>query len=108
MEIENISTEMYQTKVCESPLPVIVEFYSDDCIVCNMISDDVESVANEFSEKVIFYKFNCQQDQQFALDMGVSFVPSFILFEKEKNIARLDFAFGKNDIKKFIKKHIKI
>lgn len=108
MEIENISTEMFQSKVYESNCTVIVEFYSDDCIVCNMISDDVESVANEFSEKVIFYKFNCHQDQQFALDIGVSFIPSFILFEKGKNIARLDFASGKNDIKKFIKKHIKI
>ena len=48
-----VSAEDFDTKVLQSKLPVIVEFYSDSCIPCKQLSPILGGMA---SPTIIFFK----------------------------------------------------
>ncbi|CAA7029103.1 unnamed protein product [Microthlaspi erraticum] len=81
VEVPNLSDSDWQTKVLESDVPVMVEFWAPWCGPCRMIHPIVDQLAKEFAGKFKFYKINTDESPNTANRYGIRSVPTVIVFK---------------------------
>ena len=79
--VPNLSDSEWQTKVLESDVPVLVEFWAPWCGPCRMIHPIVDQLAKDFAGKFKFYKINTDESPNTANRYGIRSVPTVIIFK---------------------------
>jgi len=72
---------------------VIVDFYADWCGPCRMIAPKLEEMSKEFTN-VVFLKVNVDDNTEVAEELGISAMPTFLMF---KNSSKVDELVGANE-----------
>jgi len=85
---ERINKENFSGKVLENALPVLVDFYSDSCVPCKMLSPLLGDLEDETEGKLAIYKINVSYDGEIAERYGVQGTPTLIYFESGAEKAR--------------------
>ena len=78
-----LTDESFEGAVSEGGV-VIVDFWAAWCFPCLMVAPIVESLASEFSGKVVFGKLNIDENPKTAVKYGVKSVPTFLMFKDGK------------------------
>lgn len=68
---------------------VIVEFYLDDCPVCQAMEPVYQALSQELAEEAIFGKIDAQTNIDLALQYGVVGTPTFKLFCKDRFLGEI-------------------
>ena len=76
---------------------ILVDFYADWCGPCKMIAPLVEEIAAERND-ITVCKVNVDTDAQIAIKLGISSIPTLIVFKDGKETARAVGYRAKNDI----------
>ena len=76
---------------------ILVDFYADWCGPCKMIAPFVEEIANERAD-IAVGKVNVDTDAQIAIKLGISSIPTLIVFKGGKETARAVGYRTKDDI----------
>lgn len=79
-----MSTKVSFKDLIESEKPVLVDFTATWCGPCRMMAPVLQDVKKKIGEKATIVKIDIDQNQQFASNMGISGVPTFVLFKKGK------------------------
>ena len=79
----------------------IVDFFATWCPPCKMLSPIFEEVSEEIKD-VAFYKINIDENTNVANEYGITHVPTLLLFENEKEKARVSGYMDKDKLKEFI------
>lgn len=66
--------------------PVVIDFYTDWCGPCKMLSPVVEELEKEYDGKIDFYKVNVEQEQELAEAFGVQSIPTLIFISTKGEI----------------------
>ncbi len=82
-----VSDEEFKTKVLESNIPVLVDFYADWCGPCRMVTPLLEKVAPEYEGKIDFVKVDVDASHQVAADYGIRGIPTLMVFYKGEVIS---------------------
>ena len=53
---QRINKDNFEEKVLKSPLPVLVDFYSDSCIPCKQLSPVLGDIEDEREDTLSVYK----------------------------------------------------
>ncbi len=93
-----ISTEQFEELVLKADRPVLVDFYSDTCIPCKMLSATLGDIEDEYGDKIQIYKVNVNYDADLAGQYQVMAAPTVILFHQGAERGRLKGAAGKDEI----------
>ena len=92
---ERIYTDDFKVKVLDSPIPVIVDFYSDSCIACKKLAPTLCDVEEDYEDKVKIYKVNTGYDPKLVEEYGILSNPTLILFKDgeilDKQIGAKDY-----------------
>ena len=80
---------------------VVVDFFSNWCGPCRMVSPILEEIANEL-ENVNFIKVDIDELENLPKQFEVMSIPTIILFENGKLIKRNIGYIEKEELKKFI------
>ena len=99
---EIITTDDFQAKVLESPVPVIVDFFATWCAPCRMIAPILEDIAAEAGDKYKIVKVDIDQDPRLANDYNVHSVPTLVFIKDGKAVDQLLGAVPKTAIKQKI------
>lgn len=78
----------FEEQVVKSDKPVMVDFWAPWCGPCQMAGPVVDELADEYKGKVAVGKLNVDDNQQTAGKYGVMSIPTVILFDKGKEVAR--------------------
>lgn len=67
---------------------VVVDFWGIHCSPCRQLAPIYEKVAEDLAGQAIFCKFDCGQDREIPMLMGVRSIPSILIFKNGQLIDR--------------------
>lgn len=79
----------FQTQVLQSSQPVLVDFWAPWCGPCRMIAPVIEELANDYAGRVRVGKLNTDENPQVASSLGISAIPTIILFKNGQPVERM-------------------
>ena len=101
MEILSVSKENFESEVLKSENPVLIDFYADWCGPCKMVSPIVEQLAKEH-EDVKVVKINIDDNQELAVNFGVTAIPTLIVVKNGEEVTRTVGVASKSEIEAMI------
>ena len=101
--IIHIESHEFEQVVLKSKIPVIVDFYSEDCPPCEVLAPIFEKMAEKYGRYIKFVKILRQSDKEFAKSLNVSGSPTVLFFKEGKEIGtRLNGFMNKPQVRKAI------
>lgn len=101
---QRVSEADYKAEVLDSPLPVLVDFYSDSCVPCKRMNPIINELEAEFEGRAKFVKVNVNFDLALAQKYMVMASPTFVLLKNGKEVARNQGTLAKGDLAALVEK----
>lgn len=86
--MERLKQADFQAKVLNSDKPVLVDFYSDSCVPCKMLSPVLYKLEAKYGDKLFIGKVNIAYEQDLIDKYGVSAAPTLVLFKSGEEVFR--------------------
>ena len=79
--VQEFTTENWQTEVAQSGQPVLVDFWAPWCGPCRQLTPIIDRVATQFAGKVKVGKLNVDDAPETATRYGVTSIPRVFIFK---------------------------
>lgn len=102
--VTEISEAQFPDLVLKSDRPVLVEFVAGWCGPCRLISPAVESVAQEYKDKLLVVKIDHDANPRLIEEYKVYGLPALILFKNGQEVpeSRREGAITKAKLKEYV------
>lgn len=97
----------FKSKILNSKLPSLVDFYADWCGPCRSIAPTINALADKYKGKANVAKVNVDKNQKLANQFKVQGIPCIVIIVDGKEVDRLIGARSENDYSKAIEKYLK-
>ncbi len=85
-----------------SDMPVLVHFWAPWCGACKVVAQIIREIAEEYTQKAKIGSLNTEQQRDSAVELGISGLPTVILFKDGRVRERWVGLTGKKDIRQAI------
>lgn len=100
--VKTLTAANYEEVVLHSDKPVLIDFHALWCGPCRAMSPIVSTLAMEKADSLVIAKINVDQEAQLAQQFNVSSIPTFIVVNKGKVVARTEGAVGRRGLDKLL------
>jgi thioredoxin 1 len=101
-DLLQLTDEDFESKVIESELPVLVDFWAPWCGPCRMLSPVVEELSKDYEGRVVFAKMNTDECPATPGQFGIMSIPSLLLFKDGELVDRAVGARPKKALQEWI------
>ena len=84
IEVDEVTFEA----VLWSPIPVVVDFYSNNCGPCRMLKPFLEALADDLGSAK-FVTVDVEVNEQLVRDHGINSVPTLLVFRNGQEVDRM-------------------
>lgn len=91
------------SKIIESQIPVLVDFYATWCGPCKTLAPILDKVKDELGDAIKIVKIDVDKNQPLAAQYQVRGVPTMILFKEGKQVWRQSGVLQKGELVNIIK-----
>jgi thioredoxin 2 len=88
-KVNSLTDGAFQQQVEQSPLPVLVDFYSPTCGPCGMLAPVIDVIARNYSDRLLVFKLDTTSQQRNATRFQIKGVPTLLFFKNGKVIDQL-------------------
>ena len=99
--MKQITSAEFDTEVLKSKEPVLVDFYTDGCGPCRMMSPVLQEMETEANGSFKVVKIDAASETELAASFKVNAVPSFLVFTKGSCVGQTVGAKSKANMKKW-------
>jgi len=79
----------FQNKISTADKPIVVDFWAPWCIPCKVTKPILESLSNEYADKVEFIPINADQSQDILEHFRVIGIPTVLTVRKGEVVGRV-------------------
>ncbi|MFW6146416.1 MAG: thioredoxin [Planctomycetota bacterium] len=97
--VMTITDDTFETKVLQSDQPVLVDFWAEWCMPCKMLGPTVEELADEYAGRAKVGKVDTDENRDVAIKLGISAIPTLMVFANGELVKRLVGMQTKKDLK---------
>lgn len=104
-----LTPQNFAVSLNNSPVPVLVDFYSTTCVPCRQMAKTVTKFATDFQGRVRVGAFNVGQSkaERISQRFSIRAVPTLILFKKGKPVETFVGLTGYRKLEDALKQHEK-
>lgn len=104
MVMKTTTKATFQQDVLESKKLVLLDVWAPFCGVCLGLEPTVEKISQEFDEWLDVVKLDASDEMDFAQELGVSSLPTFIVYKNGQAVDQLSGATTKVKIEEMLLK----
>ena len=82
LNIVNLTKDNFSTEVLQAQTPVLVDFWGEYCPPCRALAPILDELAEEYDGRVKIAKVNTENEQDLAVQFGITAIPTLLLFQK--------------------------
>lgn len=98
--------EMFRHQISRSDIPVLVDVWAPWCGPCRMMAPAYAEAAKILEPGVRMVKLNSEEHQQVAATLGIRGVPTLVLFQGSRELARRSGAMNTRQIVDWTRAHL--
>ncbi|KMT23304.1 thioredoxin [Clostridium cylindrosporum] len=87
--VANVNDVSFNEEVVNAGKPVLVDFWAEWCMPCKMLSPVIEEVAKSLNGQVEIVKVNIDENPQSASQLGITSIPTLVLFNDGKLVSKI-------------------
>jgi thioredoxin 1 len=84
MQALTLTDDVFEKEVLKSETPVLVDFWAEWCVPCQMVGPVVEELAQEYEGKLKVGKVNIDENTQTPGMFGIMSIPTVMIFKDGK------------------------
>jgi thioredoxin 1 len=105
--MKNVTSAEFESEVLGSKEPVLVDFYTDGCPPCRMMSPVLQELETEAGGAFKVVKIDAASEGQLAASFHVNSVPAFFAFANGKCVGQTFGAKSKVSMKKWFEDSVR-
>ena len=105
-KIIQLSSEVFETTVSKSFIPIVVDFWAPWCGPCKAIAPILDDLAEELAGKAQICKLNIDDHSSIAEKFSIKAIPTILIFKDGEVVESIQGMTGKGALKEKIEAHI--
>ena len=105
-KIVHLTDDSFEDEVLKSSEPVLVDYWAEWCGPCKMIAPLLDSIADEYEDKLTVVKLNIDENPQTPPKYNVRGIPTLLLFRDGSVTAQQVGAVSKAQLEAFLDSHL--
>ncbi len=101
-----VTDSTFTQEVLESNVPVLVDFWAVWCGPCRIVAPILDEIATEKDGSLKVAKVNVDENQQTAMQLGITSIPTLVLYKDGKAVERIIGAQPKQRLLQSINKYL--
>lgn len=106
MPAQVITEDTFNDEVLESEMPVLVDFWGDDCVKCAALSPVMDRLADEWDGQVKVAKMWLHPEMPLVSAYRIMGIPTMILFQDGEPVARSSTALSRQAVIEAFEPHL--
>jgi len=101
-----VSDATFTEEVLNSDTPVLVDFWAAWCGPCRIIAPILDEIAEEKDGLLKIVKLNIDENQEMAGKLGISSIPTMVLYKNGEMVEKIIGAYPKPKILEKVEPHL--
>ena len=101
MAFTTITTDNFQKEVLEAKIPVLLDFWAEQCDPCKMIAPIIEEISHQVPT-IKVCKVNVDEEATLAMKFGITAIPTIVFLNHGQVVQKSIGYCSKEDLLKLI------
>jgi thioredoxin 2 len=102
-----LNAQSFETHASKSDIPLLVDFWAPWCGPCKAMAPQFEKAAGSLEPQVRLAKVNTDDEQELAGRFRIQGIPTMILFQRGKEVARQSGAMNASGIESWVQQALR-